>query len=52
MNRSTTIVVTITTTADAVTIESSQLLPMILQIAQTAMMGAFIMTCNPMATNI
>ena len=40
------------TTKPAVTTESSQLLPRILMTAQTAMIGAFMSICRPMATII
>ena len=41
-----------TTTNAAVTADSSQLLPRILITAQTAMIGALIIICNPIATII
>ena len=40
------------TTAPAVTTDSCQLVPTIFATAQTAMMGALIITCRPMAITI
>ena len=46
------IVTQMTATKTAVTADSSQLLPRILMTPQTAMMGALIIICSPMATII
>ena len=45
-------ITTIATTTPPVTAESVQLLPRILITAHTAMMGAFMSICRPMATII
>ena len=47
-----TIVAQMTSTKPAVTADSSQLLPRIFITPQTAMMGALIIICRPMATII